>query len=516
MNVDENEFFREAALRLCGNTDIGQALRDWSQCIKQFVPVSRMYVLLFDPDLRCTQIFSSVTLNEVLGVTAIPIPEKYVREWVRDWDGYMIINDHSSEDWFWDHIRTINYRTDISVLILRLKVDESYCMVGLIENGQGLYTEEHARLMLLLKKPLSIVIANALRQEKVRRLEDLLVDERRRIHESENGVPDVILDKQLGLRPTLAKCLQAASIDSPVLLLGETGVGKDLLARTIHRHSRRRHNPFIPVNCGALTETLLDSELFGHEKGAFTGAVGRKMGRFERADTGTIYLDEIGELPPQGQVRLLRVLQYKEIERVGGTMPVLVDARIIAATNRNLEAMIKAGKFRSDLWYRLNVFPITIPPLRERKQDLPDLLYSFIYEKKQELRLDITPRLAPNAVKLLMAYDWPGNVREMKNIVERSLITHRDGLLPLEELLMIQPAPNHQPAPAADSNFFHNWRTLDEMTSAHIRQAMSRAHGKINGPGGAAELLGINPNTLRKRMDKLGIAYKRKAIPATK
>ncbi|MFH1117001.1 MAG: sigma-54 dependent transcriptional regulator [Pseudomonadota bacterium] len=477
--------------------------------------MSRMYVLLFDPDLRCTQIFSSVTLDGVVGVTAIPIPEKYVREWVRDWEGHMIINDHNSEDWFWDHIRAINYRTDISVLILRLKVDESYCMVGLIENGQGIYSEEHARLMELLKKPFSIVIANALRQERLLRLEGLLVDERRRIHESEKGIPEVVLDRQLGLRPTLAKCRQAASIDSPVLLLGETGVGKDLLARTIHRHSRRRHNPFIPVNCGALTETLLDSELFGHEKGAFTGAVGRKMGRFERADTGTIYLDEIGDLPPQGQVRLLRVLQYKEIERVGGTMPVLVDARVIAATNRDLEAMVKSGKFRSDLWYRLNVFPITIPPLRERKQDLPDLLYSFIDEKKQELRLNITPRLTPNAVNRLMAYDWPGNVRELKNIVERSLITNRDGLLPLEELLMIRPDLNHQPSPAADSSFFHNSQTLDEIISAHIRQAMIRAHGKINGPGGAAELLGINPNTLRKRMDKLGIAYKKRAILTT-
>ena len=213
-----------------------------------------------------------------------------------------------------------------------------------------------------------------------------------------------------------------ASLNSPVLLLGETGVGKEVIANAIHYSSPRKDGPFIKVNCGAIPDTLIDSELFGHEEGAFTGATTKKRGRFERAHKGTILLDEIGELPPPAQIRLLRVIQNKEVERVGGTKPIPVDIRVIAATHRNLKEMVSKNEFREDLWFRLNVFPITIPPLRERKEDIHALVQHFAERKSKELKFHTVPTLATGAIDRLKSYHWPGNVRELENVVERALI----------------------------------------------------------------------------------------------
>ena len=301
---------------------------------------------------------------------------------------------------------------------------------------------------------------------------------------------------------------QVAPLDSPVLLLGETGTGKEVIANAIHYSSPRRNGPFIKVNCGAIPETLLDSELFGHEKGAFTGAIAQKRGRFERADKGTIFLDEIGELPLQAQVRLLRVVQTKEIERVGGTSSIPVDTRIISATNRNLQEMVASARFREDLWFRLNVFPVMIPPLRQRKEDIPALVHHFIEHKCVELKLPSRPVLAPGVIDRLIAYDWPGNVRELQNMIERALILQRGGIISLDMLL---PPANAKEAPPPQERTRDEFLSLEDINSQHIRQALERAGGKINGRGGAAEILRINPNTLRKRMNRLGIPYGRKS-----
>jgi transcriptional regulator with GAF, ATPase, and Fis domain len=289
-----------------------------------------------------------------------------------------------------------------------------------------------------------------------------------------------------------------------VLLLGETGVGKDIIANTIHFLSLRKDAPFIKVNCGAIPEALVDSELFGHEKGAFTGAVAQKRGRFERAQTGTLLLDEIGELPLEAQVRLLRVLQDKEIERVGGHKSISLNIRIIAATNRNLEEMVKTGHFREDLWYRLNVFPIWIPPLRQRKADIPALVDYFLQEKSRELKLPDIPRVAPGQIELLINYDWPGNVRELQNLIERALILKPKGPLTFESIHI-----QKQQQVFSEVQQPNHIEKLDVIVGRHISFALSRSKGKIHGKGGAAELLGINPNTLRSRMRKLGIHYGR-------
>jgi transcriptional regulator with PAS, ATPase and Fis domain len=278
-----------------------------------------------------------------------------------------------------------------------------------------------------------------------------------------------------------------------------------VIANSIHYSSSRSNGPFVSVNCGAIPDTLIDSELFGYEKGAFTGALSQKRGRFERADKGTIFLDEIGELPPQAQVRLLRVLQTKEIERVGGVKTIPLDIRIIAATNRNLEEMVKLQQFREDLWFRLNVFPIWIPPLRERRSDIPALIQHFINLKSRELKLPALPTVSPGASDLMMDYQWPGNVRELQNVIERALILNPSGPLTFEHLNLKQSEKMTEPG-----NSSQETDNLEEAISRHIRRVLIKTRGKVNGTDGAAALLEINPSTLRNRMKKLGIDYGRK------
>ncbi len=359
---------------------------------------------------------------------------------------------------------------------------------------------------MLLKEPFAIALGNILKHQEILRLKELLDDDKRYLQrELLHLSGDEIIGAEFGLREVMMLARQVASLNSPVLLLGETGVGKDVIANAIHYSSPRKDGPFIKVNCGAIPETLLDSELFGHEKGAFTGAVSQKRGRFERSDQGTIFLDEIGELPPQAQVRMLRVLQDKEIERVGGTNPIAVDIRIIAATNRNLEDMVKTNQFREDLWFRLNVFPIRIPPLRERKEDIPAMVHYLIGRKSRELSLSTPPSLAPGVIDLLKAYHWPGNVRELENWVERALIVSKGKPITSDDLTGIIPE-RRTLIPQENSGALLK---LDEVTSGHIRRVLEITSGKVHGKGGAAEVLGINPSTLRNRMNQLGIPYGR-------
>jgi transcriptional regulator with GAF, ATPase, and Fis domain len=286
---------------------------------------------------------------------------------------------------------------------------------------------------------------------------------------------------------------------------GACGIPYFVSDNAIHYGSTRSNGPFIKVNCGAIPESLIDSELFGHEKGAFTGALIEKRGRFERADGGTLFLDEIGELPLQAQVRLLRVLQSRELERVGGTKPIPIDIRIIAATHRNLEQMIIEKHFREDLWFRINVFPIFLPPLRQRRDDIPALTRYLVQTKSKELGLSAAPSIAPGALARLMKYDWPGNIRELQNIVERELIRYRGGDLNFESLASDTILKEIKPSPAQEQGNLKPVK-LAEAMALHIGKIIEHTNGRVNGPGGAAELLGINPSTLRSRMRKLGVS----------
>ena len=291
---------------------------------------------------------------------------------------------------------------------------------------------------------------------------------------------------------------QVADTTAPVLLLGETGTGKELLARALHAHSRRRARSFVAVNCAALPAALIESELFGHEKGAFTGASQAKPGRFELADQGTLLLDEIGELEPALQAKLLRVLEGGEIQRLGSTVTRKVDVRVVAATNRDLRRDVREGRFRSDLYYRLSVFPIEVPPLRDRREDIPLLVWHFIQSRQRALNRTIT-KIPRTVMAALQAYEWPGNVRELQNVIERAMIVSQGSILRVEEALGLT-------APEQDSGERRRpGESLQDVERAHIIHVLDRCHWTIEGRGQAAARLGLNPSTLRNRMRKLGI-----------
>jgi PAS domain S-box-containing protein len=308
-----------------------------------------------------------------------------------------------------------------------------------------------------------------------------------------------IVGQSDAIKYVLFKVTQVAPTNTTVLITGETGTGKELVARAIHGASTRKNKPLIKVNCGALSPTLIESELFGHEKGAFTGAIARKQGRFELANGGTIFLDEIGELPPELQVKLLRVIQENEFERIGGSKTIKVDVRIIAATNRNLTAEVEKGTFREDLWYRLNVYPITVPPLRQRRDDIPLLVEHFtsIYAKKSGKTIS---SVSPRAMQSLEAHSWPGNVRELANVVERAVIHTQGSVLQLVD--QWEPVVSE---PGAT-------QTLEEVERDYIVRTLEKTGWRIEGKGGAATVLGLNPSTLRTRMLKLGIQRRRSSF----
>ena len=305
---------------------------------------------------------------------------------------------------------------------------------------------------------------------------------------------DEIIGNSDAIKYVLFKIEQVAPTDTTVLITGETGTGKELVARAIHSSSNRNDRPLVKVNCAALSASLIESELFGHEKGSFTGASAQKIGRFELANGATIFLDEIGELPLELQVKLLRVIQEGEFERLGSSKTMQVDARIIAATNRNLQTDVEKGLFREDLWYRLNVFPITVPPLKQRREDVPLLVEHFVGKFSQKLGKVITS-IAPSTLKQLRDYSWPGNIRELANIIERAVINTHGPVLRIV---------GHVELSRADELAVSR-KTLEEIEREHITRTLSETGWRIEGPTGAARILGLNPSTLRTRMTKLGI-----------
>ncbi len=512
--MDENEFFRKATLRMCGQLEIEEGLRACVEYVSRHIPADVIYLERYERDLGAIQLLARATPDcgeKMDGL--IPLPEEAREKMDQLTRAFksgklppvLIFNKPEEEPIPWT-IQQARGDPLSSVMSLLLFLDDQ--LVGffcLLAKGNDRYNDEHADLFATLREPLFVAMSNTLKHREVLKLKNLLADDNRYLHgELRRLSGDEIVGANYGLRDVMMKVQQVAPIDSPVLLLGETGVGKDVIANAIHQSSPRRDKSFIRVNCGAIPETLIDSELFGHEKGAFTGALSQKRGLFERADKGTILLDEIGDLPLQAQVRLLRVLQNSEIERVGGTEIIKLDIRVIAATHRNLEAMVNEDIFREDLWFRLNVFPIWIPPLRERRSDIPSLLQHFINLKARELKLPAIPTLSRVSFDNLMDYNWPGNVREIQNIVERALIINPKGPLTFEHLNLKPPVNSSE-----EQEQKTEAETLNDVTSRHIKSVLSITNGKINGPDGAAVLLGINPNTLRHRMNKLGIEFGR-------
>ncbi len=330
-------------------------------------------------------------------------------------------------------------------------------------------------------------------------------------------ISDTVVGAESGLREVMERVELVANSDVPVLIFGETGSGKEVVARAIHQRSRRAGGPFLRVNCGAIPPELVDSELFGHERGSFTGAVAMRKGWFERADRGTLFLDEVGELPLAAQVRLLRILQDGTFERVGGQRQMKVDVRVVAATHRDLQAMVREERFRDDLWYRLAVFPVHLPALRDRPEDMPALAAHFALRASRRFGL---PLLVPTLedVNLLLSYTWPGNIRELAAVIDRAAILGDGKCLEIAKALGVQtPLPIRTSqasglppvsAPRASANT-GAIAPLDTVVTEHICAALTATHGRIEGAQGAARLLGVNPHTLRARMRKLGIEWKK-------
>jgi transcriptional regulator with GAF, ATPase, and Fis domain len=318
-----------------------------------------------------------------------------------------------------------------------------------------------------------------------------------------------LIGGQTGLAAVMTRAQMVSRSGVPVLLFGETGTGKEIIARAIHEHSTFRAGPFRRVNCGAIAPELIDSELFGHEQGAFTGATTRRKGWFEQADGGTLFLDEVGELPQAAQVRLLRVVQDSEVIRVGGERPVRVKVRIVAATHRDLPAMVEAQSFREDLYYRLSVFPIVIPPLRDRPGDIR--AFAEYFAERAANRFGLRPVAVSDAdVKMLAEYRWPGNVREMAAVMDRAVLIGQGRSLNVLGALGQGALSPASPAPVriADTGQAASVEPLDEVVRRHIERALGATHGRVEGPHGAARLLRINPHTLRARMRKLRIDWR--------
>ena len=507
VRVARGEFFRQVTLRICSSLQIDIALSRAFEYLQGFIPLDEMFLDILDVNLGAIRRIATV----VKGVTLPPKPiiplTDGIWAWLAEKHTPFVMDVADLQARALGSLVKLDGNSD---LVLPLRIEEHHIgHLVLRAYGAGKYTSEHAGFMAFVAEPFAIALANALAHESVVKFGETLLDDNRFLKkELLSQAGDEIVGGNSGLRNVMDMVGQVAPLANTVLLLGETGTGKELIANAIHCLSPRKDGPFIKVNCGAIPESLIDSELFGHEKGAFTGAVTERRGRFERSSGGTIFLDEIGELPLQAQVRLLRVLQNREIERVGGNKTISVDIRVIVATHRNLENMVSEHRFREDLWFRLNVYPIMVPPLRQRKEDVPALTRNFVFQKSKELRIAVAPAIAPGALERLMNYGWPGNVRELENLVERELIRYRGGQLQFDTLL--PSGSEGEKLPGRDSDGEALPLPLDQAMSRHIENVLKITKGKVHGPGGAAELLAIKPNTLRARMDKLGIRFGRK------
>ncbi|MFH0728732.1 MAG: sigma-54 dependent transcriptional regulator [Pseudomonadota bacterium] len=509
MRVDEKEFFREAALRICSSLDISKAMQTCLKYFSQFIPAQQLSFHIYDREIGIveTVAIAGLTSRETLALRT-PLSAKGRKQVEAQRSMRIKYLKRLGDDAVTGPVVRQLGAENLPGLILDLALEKEFIgTVAVLGSPDELFTEEHMHLFSLINEPFAIALANCLRYRELQSLRDMLADDNRYLqHELRQLVGSRVIGAEFGLKSVMEQIRQVAPLKSPVLLLGETGSGKEVIANAVHYLSPRKNAPFIRVNCGAIPQSLMDSELFGHEKGAFTGASLRKRGRFERANGGTIFLDEIGELPLEAQVRLLRVLQEKEIERVGGSETIQVDIRVIAATHRNLEQMLSEGKFREDLYFRLRVFPILIPPLRHRTEDIPALVEHFVRKKAREIKLSRYPSLAAGALERLMRYRWPGNVRELENAVERALITNKGGALEFADIG--SPMRDRLPVATVQSaGQLEEITELDMVITHHIQNTLERCHGRIEGEKGAAKLLKINPSTLRKRMRKLGIPF---------
>ncbi len=488
---------------LNSSLDLDSVLARVATELKALLPLDRVSLLLMNPDEK-TYTWTNITSGEEEEGVSLPGKDIPLEGGTLGWfiehradTPYIIYRDlHEERPFAEDEI--VFHRGIRSGIRVPLTIeDEVFGELAVSSFRPNLFTEEMAQFLTEVAPHITTAVANARAYAELQRSREdlykealLLRSELQSIGESDLiGSSQAIIDLKDMIR-------RVAPTEVTVLIQGETGTGKELVAHAIHEFSSRRERVMVKVNCAALQDTLLLSELFGHEKGAFTGAVERKIGRFEMAHQGTILLDEIGEIPMEAQVKILRVLQEREFDRVGGTRTIRVDTRIIAATNRDLESEVEKGRFRQDLYFRLNVIPVRAPPLRERKEDIPELVEHFIRKYAPGVNRAIK-RIDPRAMERLMRYDWPGNIRELENVVERGLVLGSGEILRFDKQLLGEVRPGRAET--------ENLTTLDENERAYILRVLAATGGVVSGARGAASILGMKPTTLQSRMKKLGI-----------
>jgi transcriptional regulator with GAF, ATPase, and Fis domain len=508
MRIEQSDFFRQVTIRICGSLDINEALSDTFNYIRTVMPADALGLAHFD--FKRGKIISVAKVEAEGTLTLfhdhaseIDVSAEMISTIVRDEVDQIVFMNNSPESLSEGMLNLFPYLRSSSFLSLQLKIHGQ--MIGkfvVAAEGLNRYTEEDVTLIEIVREPIAIALSNARRYRELHHAKDILAEDNRvLINQLKRFTGIEVIGGELGLKEVMTQVQQVAQSNSPTLLLGETGTGKEVIADAIHMASKRQQGPLVTMQCGAVPDTLLDSELFGHEKGAFTGASESKRGRFERANKGTLFLDEVGELSLEAQVKLLRVLQEKSFERVGGAKTIKVDVRVIAATHRDLEKMVREGTFREDLWYRLSVFPIRIPPLRLRREDIPALVQYFVHKTAQEINISPIPHIKNQELDKLNSYDWPGNVRELQNVIERALLVSKGSFLHFPPLKNIRT----NDTPTSNEGYFADDLSLDDVTRQHVRKVLNKVGGKIDGPGGAAEILQLNPSTLRFRMKKLGI-----------
>jgi formate hydrogenlyase transcriptional activator len=495
---DRLRLLLEVTESIASHRDLEELFRDLAHRLPKVVPFDYINAVLHEPVRDVMRLWLLVTSIPSTIIPGLEIPvDESPGGWVWKTQQPLTVNDVAQER-----------RFPRLMAMLRENGVQSFCVVPLTTAHRRLgamgfgslqpriYQEPELAFMRQVAKQVAVAVDNALAYDNIAQLRDKLTKEKLYLEEeiqTDYNFEEIVGDSQ-ALKRVLKAVQTVAVTDSTVLILGETGSGKELVARALHNLGDRRERTFVKLNCAAIPTGLLESELFGHEKGAFTGAIATKIGRFELADSGTLFLDEVGEIPPELQVKLLRVLQEQEFERLGSTRTIRVSVRIVAATNRDLRHMVEEQKFRSDLYYRLNVFPITVPPLRERAEDIPMLVRHFAQKFAQRMKKRIET-IPSESMRALQNYAWPGNVRELENFVERAVIlsSNSELFVPIAELKRPSSTPNGSVV------------TLEDAEREHILKALRDAQWTIGGPAGAAAKLGMKRTTLQSKMQKLGI-----------
>lgn len=495
------ETLLEVTNALNSQRDIESLWRVIADQIQKVIPWDRAGITLYEPSTDSFRFYAVITnmATPALAHDSVIPREGSAVGWVYDHRRLHVRGDLQKEQVFLEDRYYVQEGLG-RMINLPLLVRE-HCLgtlnIGSVQPGEP--DPDDCKFLQQVATQIAYAIDHVLAYQQIKQLSERLRRENEYLAEEVKASRNLRL--VVGTSPSFTKVVDlvkaVAPTDTTVLLLGETGTGKEVLAQALHDLSARSHKPFIRVNCAALPSGLIESELFGHERGAFTGAQLRRAGRFELAHTGTLFLDEIGEMPLETQAKLLRVLQDGMVDRIGGTQPVSVDVRLIAATNADLSSAIQQGTFRADLYYRLHIFPISVPPLRERREDIHLLAQHFLAQIGTKLK---RPHLTfdPQSLARLLAYNWPGNVRELQNVIERAVILSGSSQVTVDEMLLpaVKVGP-HQP-PEQPVN-------LSDMERQHIMDVLDRTKWRIYGDQGAAQLLGLNPETLRSRLRKLGI-----------